>query len=646
MNGAKFSQFSLIVVISTLALATLSGCTNMFGNSAPRGRKAGVNTVSPSSGSGVFALNLETVVVNNRSNRTFDLLGDGSGMIGNLCQVPVTTEEEGETTTSTENTCTCHFEYIKTDGTTESYDVPSFDVEPNLLKCNFNNIASVAPYVNVRIHHTTSDSYSNTVKFSFAGTGQFLDLTDPRSYLQPFRYQCKDAVFMAFQFGLMQGAGEVYDPILSEDPSIAFAWNFYAGNMYNASVAYVENNEPQNGLGSICPATPNDPSFGTDLSLYSLANDTSGSNRIYPPIGSAFDRSTFFLARQATGVFNIPVNAYVAPNTISSVPGNSEDSPQSAATPPPVGYGAAPTPLDNGTEVCPDTSVQIPAGFRWVKLWQFRASLAPRNAPTSDALGRTAIACNPGMYIDPMPGPTSAPTLVNPSCENGLTANTDDSVLANRLIYGRPTASAGNPQAACVQLTHPNPATLATVCNDPVIGPGSGAGCTANSIGVQKAAYWAWPRASDVWLQQANPTNGGLNSLCSSGGAADTLKLCQTAPTMVPFDDDVRLAPLEEQNVSRYDFVMVVSPQSIHLRDMNDASSSVVLPYIPYRFYPGKCVGTPSAPAFAGDCAVSNRINYSLKAHDVNVNGDAPPSTSGTDNGRLPVFPVCALQPI
>ena len=637
--------FNTRTTVFLLLCVMTSGCTNLLGTTS-RSTASTQNTVSPSTGSGIDALTLSTVVRNSRQSNIFDLVGDGTGALGNFCVTQTTEGEDGATTASTGSTCTCQFSYIKADGSTEMYDVSTKYTEPNLIRCSFATVPKTVPYVNVRIHLTNADSYSNTVRFKFSGNGQFLDLTDARSFSQPFRYQCRDTVFMSLQFGAPQGANAagkgIYDPILSEDPAIAFAWNFYASNMYAAAAAFVTNNEiAESGVGSICPATPNDPGIGTDLTLFSLAGDSSGSTRIFPPVGSAFDRSTFFLARQLSGVFNIPVNAYVAPGSISQAPTDGSAVSTDPGKPSPVGYGAAPTPLDDGTETCPDTSVQIPPGFKWVKLWQFRASLDPRNSPTSEAMNNTAIACNPGDYVEPNPSPSYTPVPYAKICEGGVLAAANDTVLANRIIYGSSSGGA-NTGSACVVLNHPDPSVAATACNSAVDGPGSGAGCTATRSGVQKSLYGLWPLASDVWRTQVNTLNGGFNVLCSNGNALDNLHMCAFGGSAIaPFDDNVKLKALEKN--SRYDFVMVVSPPTINLRDMQDPSNSAVLPYIPYRYYPGKCVsGDPTHPAFAGDCGVSNRINYALKAHDVGLNGDASP----TDSGRLPVFPVCALQPI
>jgi len=635
----------------------LSGCTNLLGTAARSTGASPVNYVQPTSGSGLNAITITNVLRDNNRVTEFALVGDGTGQMGNLCMAAAsgtgssgsgdgTSGDGGSSGSSGQNTgstCSCNYSYIKPDGSTETFDVPTTWVEPNLLRCSFSNISRAAAYVNVRVHLTNSDAYSNTIKYRFAGTGQFLDLTDPRSFVNPFRYQCRDSISIPMAFPTPQGAGAVYDPLLSEDPSISFAWNFYASNMYAATAAFLakasKDAKDSGGNGSICPATPNDPFFGADLSMYSLGPDSSGSARIFPPTGSAFDRSTFYLAKQPSGVFNVPVNAYIAPGVITSVPADNSTTTTDASKPVPIGYGVAPTPLDNGNESCPDTGVQIPPGFKWVKVFQFRASLNPRMAPRSDRMGRTAVTCNPGNYISATPSVSSTPLPVIDACKNGgLVAGTNDQYLADRAIYGAPVSGNSPAATACIMMTH---TSFATPCNGSS-GPGTGAGCTADGTGAQKntlgANYTAWPTASDIWVFRNNPA-----AHCAGGAPTDTMHLCTNAPYSPPYDDDIRLEALEQ--ASRYDFVMVVTPTTVHYRQMNDPSNSSVLPYLPYRFYPGKCVsGNPSAPAFPGDCAVQNRINYAIKAHDVNTNGDAGPNDGS--NGRLPVFPVCALQPI
>jgi hypothetical protein len=546
----------------------------------------------------------------------------------------MTTEDGG-------STCSCNYAYTTPEGASESFDEPTTWTEHNLIRCSFANIPRTASHVDVRIHLTRSGTYSNTVRFRLSGTASHLDLTDPRSYVAPFRYQCRDSIFVPYPFPKVDSSqATVYDPLLSEDPSVATSLNFYASNMFAAAQAFLKKTEQlnQEGSGLVCPASPNDPGFGADLTVFSQGPDASDSERIFPAAGSAFDRSTFYLARQSTGIFNVPVNAYVAPASISSAPADFSAPNSNPDLPPsPLGYGAAPIPLGNGQERCPDTSVAIPPGFRWVKVFQFRASLNPRSVARSAKFSKVALSCNPGNWLGG--GAPGSSAQVVPICAGAGAIEEDDTKLAARVLYTQSSGGTGSPGRACLALDHtyaPSP----PVCTVDGIGPGSGAGCTADSSGTQKASYSEWPTASDVWLWYSEP-----GTYCASGPQNDPIGICSllsSSPAVsVPTDQEIEHFPIEDS--ARYDFLLVVTPTNVHYQQMLDPSNAAAQPYLPYRFHPGKCVsGNPSAPAFAGDCDPAYRINYALKSHDVNDNGDAPPDQTG----RLPTFPVCALQPI
>jgi hypothetical protein len=95
-------------------------------------------------------------------------------------------------------------------------------------------------------------------------------------------------------------------------------------------------------------------------------------------------------------------------------------------------------------------------------------------------------------------------------------------------------------------------------------------------------------------------------------------------------------------NIPRFDYLFVVSPETVMVNDFkNDRDAAK--PYTPYRFYTAtNCQSAdPSNPA-AGDCLRQNTINYGFTFHDITQPGDG----TGTDPGRLPAFPVCALQPL
>jgi hypothetical protein len=605
----------------------------------------GVLTPSPSGGTS-DALTIASIVKSTyQPTANLDLVGNGSGEVGVTC--PITAVSTSAAAAGVTQPCQCNYSYLRSTGSTEAIAVDPIYSEPNLLRCPYSQIPADVSSVQVKVAVISQgvESYSNTITITLSGGGgSSLSLTDPSSFIQPTRYQCRDAIIIPTTFASAAGTDpltSIYDPIISEDPRYSYPLNFYSSNLYAAAGGLISALDLVNtqGKGWFCPTSPNSSVAGIDLNVYSQGADLSGSLRIFPASGSAFDRSTFFLARRAAGIFNVPVHAIVAPPGVTSVDPADPVVGPTDGSPGPLGYGVAANRLSDGTETCPDTSVPIPLGFHWVKVWQFRGTLDPRSFPRSQRLAQTAISCNPG------PFPTG-PAI--PVCGgNAQTlALADDSVLADRVVASQGANQAASISTACMNLQHGSFASGPTACNDPVNGPGSGAGCTTTSSGNKKSLYTLYAKGSDIWrwvrADVSTPTvpGGGYGTTCSGSFPNDFLNLCTQPDTAaVPYDNNVQW---NVETAGKYDYLLVVSPTSIQTKDMTDASSSTALPYLPYRFYPGGCTtGDPSAPAFSGDCAPVNRINYSFKAFDARTQGDAPTG----DPGRTPVFPVCALQP-
>ena len=115
-------------------------------------------------------------------------------------------------------------------------------------------------------------------------------------------------------------------------------------------------------------------------------------------------------------------------------------------------------------------------------------------------------------------------------------------------------------------------------------------------------------------------------------------------PTLsdVPKDTAPQQNDLDAGN-PRYDFVFVVSPESVMAAQMENSSNTSNYPYIPYRFPNASDCQSPDPdnPLTVGDCNPSKIIHYGLKLHDVSTNGDPPAS----DPNRPGIFPMCVLQP-
>ncbi len=553
------------------ALAVLATACHPAGIKRTKRGQASVDSpVDP--GSPEFQI---TRVVRNGLNpgTVLDLLGDGSGAIARFCK-PI--DDQGSA--PGESTCNCVFTYTRTAGLvtpiTESFEVPTSYTETNLLRCKYNTVPSDVGEFRVRVSVADSGIRTNSISARFNVGG--IDPTDWSSFAEARRYQCKDIVTI---WHPMAGTS-IYDPLLSEHPRMSYPLNFYATNLAATLMSYA-------GYGISgwdCPSNLEATGPNTNLRVYSVQADDSGSRVMWPAQAGSFNRMNFHLARKKTGVFTIPVNAYIAPN-IPSVEGSNV---------PPIGYGASP--LANGTENCP-AGVAIPTGYRWVKLWLFRASLPNRVYRRSDRMPQLGVvACNPGRY--------ASGGAVYPDCNvtvgglpGGRTWVNSGTTLADRILGTQMCARFSQPRG-CAR---------------------SAPGCATNP---------AFGAGSDVW----EPL--GVTQTCGGPTTSDPMNLC-TAGVPTPYDNQLR----EEQydTVNRFDFMFVSTPDTVTSAQMRNTSDPISLRYTPTRFM------------FAGDCNSDNPdtcdqsklIRYGLKIHDIGTNGDPP----GDDPSRAGVFPVCALQP-
>lgn len=335
------------------------------------------------------ALVLTRVVRNSSSPvSVLDLIGDESGSIGKLC---VSTETTASASNTGASTCVCSFTYTLSDGSTQNHESQTIYHEANLLRCRYSDIPSGVSSVKIKIHATSIDKYSTEFTFNLSQRSVTLDPASESSFWKVQRYQCRDSIWIPHSLS----PSNIYDPLQSEDLHNSYPLNFYSSNLgatlgiYGGGVAGVTPAKNWN-----CPSIPNDPRENLNLTLYSVAADENGSKKIYPPSGSKFDRSTFYLAKKATSIFDIPLNAYIAPgiNTLSP------DSQGNQTGIPPIGYGASP--ISNGIvgqEQCPADSITKPAGYHWVKVWLFRMALPGRKALVSNYLNSLGpIACAPG----------------------------------------------------------------------------------------------------------------------------------------------------------------------------------------------------------------------------------------------------------
>jgi hypothetical protein len=352
---------------------------------------------------------------------------------------------------------------------------------------------------------------SNQVIANF--TAGDLDPTDWATFAEVKRFQCKDSITIWHLFN----GGRMYDPILSSSARLSYPLDFFTTNqaLSHAAVATAS------GPGWDCPAVPNDPGAGTNLRVYSTDPDDTGSFVIYPNKAGSFDRMKFSLARHRSGVFQTPVNSYLAPATPTGEGGMF----------PPMGYGA--TPLANDVESCPN--VAIPSGFHWVKVWLFRATLPGRSYKVSNQLMQVgSVSCNPGVY----PGTNNG---VFEDCNTGGGGRTfANAPLADRILGTN----------MCVSIT--------------------GVGSNADDRYTAGADFWT-------------PNQVGAAYRCGSPFVQDPLGLCSTGVphddgTKTPFTD----MTLDREN--RFSFLFVVTPASITSIQMRDSNHTTARKYYPRRF--------------------------------------------------------------
>ncbi len=634
-----FASVCLVVLISTLA----TGCftTNFRLGSTKVTTTGGINV---SDNQDNYLIYLSKVLRSNTNPATvFDLVGNGSGSIGKFCVAQGTDGTTAAVDIGKEgpSSCTCEYSFIKPDGTSQSFEVDTLYVESDLMRCSSAGIPPTVAYANVRIHVKSADIFSNSVTYKYSGSGALVDLTDPSSFVKAQRYQCRDAVFVPFMLD-----GNIYDPIASDAPDISYPLNYYTTNMGRAISDYVGLGfaQPTNGAGYLCPSLPNDSSAGLDLTMYSISPDSSGSKFIFPASQTSFDRSTFYLAKAPAGIFSIPFNVFVAPNTVTETKDIATGATPSGK-PPSIGYGAASIPISDGQERCPNSNdgITIPSGFKWVKVWQFRASLASRTVKRSPNISSNtvSVACNAGLFS------SGAPVTADCGATGGVTADSSGRIADRVLGSG-----------VCINLSGSTGGAL-PICTDK--NPATGVGCTtvasgafagqqkSSAINAGFADYSVFAPGSDIWKP--------VGTRACGGAIADTLNLCfrnyavfPAIPGPVPFDTAAPTDLNIDGNVSRFDIVYTVSPPEVMSGNFKSSTTGVAdavgLVYMPYRYYSPVFCSSPdpdnpkTLPDGSRDCSPDKKIVYGFE------NKDATTAGGVNDPAASRKYPICALQPI
>jgi hypothetical protein len=214
-------------------LTALSAClNNNLTKSAGKGDSLTaesplVGNSSDGSASSSFITLTRVVKSSADPSKYFDLIGDGTESLGQYC----TSDENGA------NKCSCSYEYSLADGTPYKVDAAVTYAELNILRCSYQALPTGLSTLTVKIHlGGDNDQYSNGIVFNYSSGGTTSDPSNSASFVKAIRHQCRDAIFVPYAFD-----GNIYDPLLSEDPSYTYSLNFYSTNLGGTIASFVNN---------------------------------------------------------------------------------------------------------------------------------------------------------------------------------------------------------------------------------------------------------------------------------------------------------------------------------------------------------------------------------------------------------------------
>lgn len=350
---------------------------------------------------------LQTVLPSQQSAGTqYDMIGQG-GEFETYCS-------------DASSPCLCEYTYSQ-GGNTQSASIAPTYQETNLLRCASQVPSGIATF-DVRVVTSDGAMYTNTISVNlssgtFQGSTLYLDLTGASSYVQAKRFQCRKHEFIANPMDT-----GIIDPIQAEDPKVNYAFNFYTTNV-SESLLQMQRLANQDWECTLTETQDRSLHWWANANVYSASSCTdsfcagdgevmypqtslvSGKIPVSNPASVGKRRGSFWLAKQAYGVFQIPLQAAIAPKDyVSSTYGV-------------IGYAAKPIPSTSGSSTCP--SITLPSNATWVKLWNYRATdiTAPKKVTGSQSITMSAIACNPGS--------TTAASISGtfPSCTGPATRN-------------------------------------------------------------------------------------------------------------------------------------------------------------------------------------------------------------------------------
>lgn len=555
--------------------------------------------------------------------------------------------------------CVCEFSFV-TGGSTQSAEIAPTYTESNLLRCTSQVPLGINEF-DVRIATIDKTNYSNAIHVSlsggnFAGSTLYLDLTNLDSFVQAKRFQCRRHEFIENPLDTL-----MIDPFQSEDPRVIYPFNFYTTNESESALQMQRLGNQQ----WECTVTSSSIDLSTGLramhwwanaNIYSSSTCTeafcSGDGELMAPQASLASgripvssgstetgkrRASFWLAKQAYGVFQTPVRAAIAPSGYV------------ASTYGVIGYAAKPIASASGSSSCP--SIPLPAKAGWVKLWNYRATdITPAKKVTaSQASTISAIACAPAVI-------SRVPTCAKPVTPGGgdyfgLGINNATSLIpASRVAIIDP--SVGSNVNACYNLDtfswddgtdtgadgiagtiddHPWFAKGPEKWNPSPIGfgdPAPAASGTPAGLPIAQVKGLPWGLYSPV----TNACKGSDSTASeeiwrynTTGCPANTSAMDAPAPAGTPADNVLTTVPLSNDNYT--DQIFVVTDANVDDSAMRNQSSSIAH-YRPVTYRSsGDCNGVSRS-----SCPPGKEIHW-----DVNVKEVGNPASAD-------LYPLCVLQ--
>ncbi len=637
-------------VPSILICLALSGCSNLFNSF---NSKTGINTGDiPATLSSSLPASFQITRVNQTlisPSQNLDVLGDGSGTLGSLCAV---TDNRDPNATTGNSPCWCSFDFSTPTLDNSNRKTPVSYHENNLARCEYYTsipfgVATFKVSI-VVVKNGSITQNSNIATFSFSGTPA-LDPKLPSTYAQVKRHLCRGLVSVPNLFD-----SSIIDPDQSETPYYTYPLDYYTTNLASSLAYFVNSGDAANE----CPPVPYSSTDSDHYVNIVSSSSYGGSQIIDPPQTGTYDRSTFYVAAKATGVFAIPVNAVVAPSVISDDNG-------AAGVAPPLGYGAAHTSNASGGENCPSDSV-IPTDYEWVKLWLFRGAVPPRNYFKSTNYFASLV-CHPGdQTITNSANQTVTVPVFNacmktyPNDNNSRTLSWSDAgkisnnYLADRVVFSKNSSNSNDSDTQCIQLNarpSGNPVQTANADSPNACTLGNpakpGVGCGNTSGGDEWLAVVPDP------TQYTSSANLGCSiSTVNTGGVSrpgdDPLHICgsltdfsrggthATSPS-IPVSE---LTTEDMDNTRpRTDFIFVVSPTSISTADIKGGSKT--------QFTPVRGT-TPDICRSGVSCqsGIGNYIgSYDLITNDINLANLSAADINQQNNPKMNLYPICVVRP-